>query len=182
MSPWWRRATASEGAFAEQVCGHAPALRRFARRLTRDAAEAEDVVQETVVRALEKRDELRDPALLKPWLLAIARTTWLNSRRGLRHRLEVLDGGRAQEDPAHHPRGDLEREIVDRSLSDEVRAALDALPEDWREALWLREVEDLSYEEIATVLQCPVGTVRSRLARARAAMAARLGKEAGRGL
>lgn len=182
MSPWWERAKPGEGTFAGEVSGHAPALRRFVRRLARDAAEAEDVVQEALMRALEKGGELRDPRLLKPWLFAIARTTWLNSRRGLRHRLEVLEGGSGGDDDASHPRGDLEREIVDRSLSDEVAAALDALPQDWREALWLREVEDLSYEEIARVVECPVGTVRSRLARARAAMASRLGEEARRGV
>ena len=79
-------------------------------------------------------------------------------------------------------RGDLEREILDRSFDDELLAALDTLPRDWREALWLREVEELSYEEIATVVGCPLGTVRSRLARARAAMASRLGNGAEHGL
>jgi RNA polymerase sigma-70 factor, ECF subfamily len=167
--------------FIERVSAHAGALRRFAHRLTRNPADAEDVLQDTLVSAMEKRDELRDPGQLRAWLLAIVRTSWLNSRRGLRHKLELLDGG------AGHPRaagvwGDLEREILDRSLDDELVSALDELPDEWREALWLREVEELSYEEIAAVVGCPLGTVRSRLARARAAMASRLGEGADHGL
>jgi len=163
------------------VNAHAPSLRRFALRLTRNHADAEDVLQQTLMRALEKRSELRDPAHLRPWLLAIARTSWLNSRRGLRNKLEVLDGGKSL--PAHAgPSGNLEHEILDRSFTDELLRALDALPEEWRETLWLREVEDLSYEEIARVLNCPLGTVRSRLARARAAAAAWLGRGDAHGL
>jgi RNA polymerase sigma-70 factor (ECF subfamily) len=163
------------------VTAHAPSLRRFARRLTRNHADAEDVFQQTLMRALEKRGELRDPAHLRPWLLAIARTSWLNSRRGLRNKLEVLEGGGGLSTD-EGACGDLEREILDRSLTDELLLALDALPEEWRETLWLREVEDLSYEEIARVLDCPLGTVRSRLARARAAAAACLGKGGVHGL
>jgi RNA polymerase sigma-70 factor (ECF subfamily) len=170
-----------ERTFINCVTAHAPSLRRFARRLTRNRADAEDVFQETLLRALAKRGELRDPARLRPWLLAIARTSWLNSRRGLRNRLEVLEGGRSHPDGSPG-RGDLEREILDRSITDELLLALESLPEEWREALWLREVEDLSYEEIAKVLGCPLGTVRSRLARARAAAAASLGKGDGHGL
>lgn len=164
-----------EQTFLDCVNAHAPSLRRFARRLTRNHADAEDVMQDTLIRALEKRDELREPGRLRAWLLAIVRTSWLNSRRGLRNKLEVLQGGRSLP-PGHGARGDLEQEILDRSLTDEVLLALDALPHEWREALWLREVEDLSYEEIARVLDCPLGTVRSRLARARAAAAAWLAK------
>jgi RNA polymerase sigma-70 factor, ECF subfamily len=170
-----------EQAFMDCVTAHAPSLRRFARRLTRNHADAEDVFQQTLMRALEKRGELRDPAHLRPWLLAIARTSWLNSRRGLRNKLEVLEGGGALSTD-EGARGDLEGEILDRSLTDELLLALDALPEEWRETLWLREVEDLSYEEIARVLGCPLGTVRSRLARARAAAAACLGKGGVHGL
>ncbi len=171
----------TEQTFIACVSAHAPLLRRFARRLTRNDADAEDVLQDTLIRALEKRGELRDPGRLRAWLLAIVRTSWLNSRRGLRHRLEVLDGGPSVQ-AERGGRGDLEREILDRSITDELLLALQALPEEWRETLWLREVEDLSYEEIARVLDCPLGTVRSRLARARAAAAASLGRGEAHGL
>jgi RNA polymerase sigma-70 factor, ECF subfamily len=171
-----------ERAFLERVWPHAPALRRFAERLSGNRADAEDVLQETLVRALERRGELRDPRQLKSWLFAITRTVSLNSRRGLRNVLEVLEGGLSDSSAESRAGGNLETEILDRSLSDELLAALDALSHEQREALWLREVEDLAYDEIARVLDCQVGTVRSRLARARAALAARLGKESGDGV
>lgn len=164
-----------EQTFLECVNVHAPSLRRFAWRLTRNHADAEDVIQDSLMRALEKRAELREPGRLRAWLLAIVRTCWLNSRRGLRSKFEVLRDGQSP-GVEHGLSGDLEREILDRSLTDDLLMALEALPLEWREALWLREVEDLSYEEIAHVLDCPLGTVRSRLARARAAAAAWLGK------
>ena len=167
--------------FIDRVSAHAGALRRFAQRLTRNPADAEDVLQDSLVRALEKRNELRDPRRLRAWLLAIVRTSWLNSRRGLRQKLELLEGNGALHEDCGS-RGNLEAEILARSLDDELLAALDGLPADWREALWLREVEELSYEEIAAVVGCPLGTVRSRLARARAAMASRLGNGEGHDL
>lgn len=152
----------------DAIVRHVPSLLRMGRRLTKNDAEAEDLVQETLVRAVQRRGELRDPTRLRAWLLTIERSVFLNSVRGLRPRLEVLDGGLF---PARvELTGDLERELLAGSLSDELSAALDALPEEQREALWLREVEELSYEEIAGVQQCPVGTVRSRLARARGAV------------
>ena len=164
-----------EQTFLECVNAHAPSLRRFAWRLTRNHADAEDVMQDSLMRALEKRGELREPGRLRARLLTIVRTCWLNSRRGLRSKLEVLRDGQSP-GVEHVLSGDLEREILDRSLTDDLLMALEALPQEWREALWLREVEDLSYEEIAQVLDCPLGTVRSRLARARAASAAWLGR------
>lgn len=165
-----------ERSFLERASALLPALLGFARRLTRSVADGEDLVQETLMKALEKRAELRDPGKLKPWLFAIERTTWANSRRALRPRLELIDGGAASRSPSA-PAGDLEREVLDRSLGDELQAALERLPPGWREALWLREVEELSYEEIAAALGCPVGTVRSRLARARAALLGELRPE-----
>ena len=183
MSSWWRTARAeSERTFVARATEHLPALLRFARRLTRNTADAEDLVQETLMRAVEKRSGLSDAAQLKPWLLSIERNTWLNSRRGMRNRLEVLAGGLSAEERPPEATADLERELLDRSLDDALLAALDALPEEWREALWLREVEELSYEEIAAVASCPVGTVRSRLARARAALLARMGGARSHGL
>ena len=162
--------------FLHRALASLPALRRVGRRLTGDSAEADDLVQDTLMRALERRDELRDPERLQGWLLAVQRTVFLNSRRGLRPRLEVLEGGLGRE-PLPEPAGDLEAELHGQTLGPELQAALDALAPEWRDALWLREVEDLSYEEIAAIQGCPVGTVRSRLARARAAMGASLTKE-----
>lgn len=170
----------SSRTFIERALEHLPALRRVGRRLTGSTAEADDLVQETVARALERRDELRDPARLKGWLLAVQRTVYLNSRRNLRPRLEVLEGGLGKE-AAPEPSADLEAELHAHTLSSGMKAALESLAPEWRDALWLREVEELSYEEIAQVQGCPVGTVRSRLARARGAMFDFLEKEKAHG-
>ncbi|WIG97823.1 RNA polymerase sigma factor [Myxococcus sp. SDU36] len=170
----------SARAFIERALEHLPALRRVGRRLTGSAAEADDLVQETLARALEQRGALREPARLKAWLLAVQRTVHLNSRRGLRPRLEVLEGGLGRAPPPE-PSADLEEELHARTLSAGMKAALESLAPEWRDTLWLREVEELSYEEIAQVQGCPVGTVRSRLARARLAMLDFLEKEKAHG-
>jgi RNA polymerase sigma-70 factor (ECF subfamily) len=154
----------------EEIRPHLPSLSRAAMRWTRNQSAADDVVQETLVRALEKRAELRDPAGMRGWLMAIEKTVFLNGRRGAAAKREVLAGQAVIDDRG--PRGDLEREVLSRSFDEATMAALAALPEVFRDALWLREVEGLSYEEIATIHECPTGTVRSRLARARESMRA----------
>lgn len=151
--------------FAARLLDELPALWRTARRMTRSGADAEDLVQATVVRALERKQELREPDRMRGWLLRVQRTVAINGARGARHRLEVIDGGNAPE-----PQGDLEADILGRGFADDVEQALGTIHPEWREALLLREVEELSYEEIARIQVCPVGTVRSRLARARLAI------------
>jgi RNA polymerase sigma-70 factor, ECF subfamily len=155
--------------FVERLLAELPALLRAARRLTRTREDAEDLVQATVVRAIERRDDLRDDDRLRAWLLRVQRSVLINATRGARNRLEVIEGGRGAES-VKEPEGDLEAEILDRGFADEVERALGGLPAEHREALLLREVEELSYEEIAEVEGCPVGTVRSRLSRARLAL------------
>lgn len=156
--------------FLDRALEHLPSLWAAARRWTRDEAQAEDLVQDTLVRAMEKRQQLREPERLRGWLLTVQRSIHLNRVQTLRARFEVLDGGRQRTEPT----GDLEAEIVDATLGEELATALDALQPEWREALWLREVDGLTYKEIAVVQGCPVGTVRSRLARAREALSSAL--------
>lgn len=164
--------------FVQRALAHLPTLRTAGRRLTRSDADAEDLAQETIVRALERRGDLRDPERMGAWLLAIQRTVHLNGCRGLGTRLEVLQGGRAE---APEPCSDdtPETALLEAALDPALAAALDALPEDWRQALWLREVNELSYEEIARTQGCPIGTVRSRLARARQALQLKLAPRTG---
>jgi RNA polymerase sigma-70 factor (ECF subfamily) len=163
----------SHTSFVDRLLAELPSLLRAARRLTRSESDAEDLVQSTVARAIERRADLRDELRMRAWLLRIQRSVLLNGVRGARHRLEVIEGGRGAE-PVPEPRGDLEAEIVERGFADGVDRALGALPPEWWEALLLREVDELSYEEIAEVQSCPVGTVRSRLSRARLALVERL--------
>lgn len=158
-------------AFVQRVLSHLPSLLRAGRVLTGRTADAEDLAQETLLRAVQRRDTLEDPERLKAWLLSIQRNVYFNGVRGLRTRFEVLEGGAAS--GSKHRRAEpaaAASEPDAEAVGDEVAAALASLQPEWREALWLREVEELSYEEIAQAQRCPVGTVRSRLARARAAL------------
>jgi len=140
-------------------------LRRFALHLCGDADTAEDLVQDGMIRALGSRRDLRDPALVLPWLFSIVRRAFLDERRRTEHRIRLIEAKSAFTGP---PTGNLEAEIVERGFSDDVTRALSALPEEWRTSILLCDVEDFSYEEIAEAMSCPVGTVRSRISRGRA--------------
>jgi RNA polymerase sigma-70 factor (ECF subfamily) len=150
-------------AFSLRLLAELKSLLRVARQLTRSDADAEDLVQATVVRAIERHDELRDRERMRPWLLQIQRTVFLNGRRGLARKLELVRG----DFEGAEPTADLEVEFFARLLPDELDGALRKLAPEIKDTFLLREVEGLSYEEIATIQACPVGTVRSRLARAR---------------
>ena len=140
-------------------------LKRFAYHLCGDADVAEDLVQEGFLRALARRAQLRDTSRALSWLLMIVRRVFLENRRKTQRHLQLIEGDETLMDP---PFGNLEEEMFRGALSEEVTDALAALPEEWRTCLMLREVDEFSYEEIAEIVECPVGTVRSRLARARA--------------
>lgn len=148
---------------------HLNAAFNYARWLTRNEVDAEDVVQEACVRAMRFLSSLREGDA-RPWLLAIVRNTWYSRM------------ARATETAGATTAGDPEREPVDEALNPEqalvqrdtvarVRAALDALPADFREPILLRDIEGLSYKDIAEVLRVPIGTVMSRIARARGRLA-----------
>ena len=137
--------------------------------LSRNRAEAEDLVQETCLRALRAMGRLRPDSNVKSWLFTILRNIWLNQLRQRKTAPGVVDLDSDQsvanqevdssKDPHAAFVSDLERE--------QVRHAIQQLPVEFREVILLREYEELSYEEMAAMLQCPVGTVMSRLARAR---------------
>lgn len=140
-----------------------PRLRRFARWLTRDTASADDLVQSTLERALSRWHARRDDTALRPWLFAIAYRQFLDSRRHARRyarMLELFRGHAETEQPS------VEREVVAHS----VVQALEYLPEAQRHLLLWVSVEGLSYREVAELLGVPIGTVMSRLSRARAAL------------
>ena len=145
------------------------ALYSYAFVLSRNRTEAEDLVQETCLRALRAMERLRPDSNVKSWLFTILRNIWLNQLRQRKNVPDVVDldsdeygADRAvdsSKDPYAAYVSDLERE--------QVQHAIEQLPLEFREIILLREYEELSYEEIAAMLQCPVGTVMSRLARAR---------------
>lgn len=140
-------------------------LKRFAHHLCGDPDGAEDLVQEGFLRALACRAQLRDASQTLPWLLIIVRRLFLEKHRRDERQLRLIEADATLMDP---PIGNLEEEMLRGALSEEMSNALAALPEEWRTCLLLREVEGFSYQEIAEILECPVGTVRSRLARGRA--------------
>jgi len=140
-------------------------LKRFACHLCGDPDSAEDLVQEGFLRALANRAQLRDKSRALPWLLMIVRRLFLEHHRTAERQLHLIE---ANATLMHPPIGNLEEEMLRSTFSEELSEALAKLPEEWRTCLLLREVDSFSYEEIAQIVECPVGTVRSRLARARA--------------
>ncbi len=161
---------------------HLDRLYSFALRLTRNPAEAEDLVQETYLRALQRLDSVREPGALKTWLFRIMYTIfashWQSNHRGpVRVEVDEIDELGQQSVPGTFV-PDPRAEFFSRLLPDEMDAAVKALPENFRAPLLLQAIEGMSYEEISEVLQCPVGTVRSRLARARSALSLSLIRDA----
>ena len=143
----------------------------LARYLLRDAADAEDAVQECYLRALKHFDTYRGPAM-KPWLFAILRNVCraeyarrANAPAGSAE--EITDDG-GQTPLWHEAQETPEAQIVQRWDADTIRRLIAALAEPFREIFVLREIQHLSYREIADIAEVPVGTVMSRLARARA--------------
>jgi RNA polymerase sigma-70 factor (ECF subfamily) len=145
-------------------------LYSYALVLTRNHAEAEDLVQETYVRAIPAMGRLRAGSNTKGWLFTILRNVWLNQLRKWRNGPQMIemDVGDGVANSIVETSKDSHDLYVSKVEAEQVRAAIQELPVDFREIILLREYEDLSYQEIASILGCPVGTVMSRLGRARA--------------
>jgi RNA polymerase sigma-70 factor (ECF subfamily) len=149
--------------FEEAVLPHLDAAYNYARWLTRSDADAEDVVHDACVRAIRFLPSLRDDDA-RSWLFAIVRNAWYSRQRGKMKTPASLDDTRnEQRDGALDP----EERLLQQHAVVRVRAALEQLPVDFREVIVLREIEGLSYKEIAGAVGVPIGTVMSRLARAR---------------
>lgn len=141
-------------------------------RLTRDGDAARDLVQDTYLKAIRAQASFAPGTNLKAWLYTILHNTWRNRRRdAARSRVAfdsdavdaVVDAGATGVVDSGTP-----ETVLLRSASDaDIKAAVDALPDRFREAVWLRDVEDLSYQEIADALDVPIGTVMSRISRGR---------------
>lgn len=157
---------------------HLDRLYSFALRLTRNPAEAEDLVQETYVRALPRLHSVREPAALRTWLFRVLYNTFASrwqaaKRQPVRVDLEELDDLGRQSVPGMYV-PDPRVEFFSKLLPDEIDSALKTLPEQFRTPILLQAIEGLSYDEISEVLQVPVGTVRSRLARAKSSLSVSL--------
>jgi RNA polymerase sigma factor (sigma-70 family) len=159
--------------FEEVVLPHLDAAFNYARWLTKNDADAEDVVQDASMRALRFFSSLRNEDA-RAWLLTIVRNTWYGRfpRRAGGDVATVADEGPT--DNRADVSLDPEAQMIQQQTVERVRCALEALPTDFREVLVLRELEGLSYKEIAAIVGIPLGTVMSRLARARERLAGAL--------
>lgn len=142
-----------------------------ALRLTRNPADAEDLVQDTFVKALRFSDRFAAGSNLKAWLYTILLNTWRNRRRDAARNVVDVDTARV-EAAEGAPDGPTaletpEQILLRASVREDLQAALDELPEVFREAVWLRDVEEFTYAEIAEMLGIPIGTVMSRISRGR---------------
>jgi len=151
--------------FEETVLPHVDAAFNYARWLTRNDAEAEDVVQEACLRAMGFFSSVRD-ANTRAWLFTIVRKAW-HGRASRKARAEENRVGAPRSHEQRDDTLDPEEHLLRQDTVMLVRAALEQLPVDFREVIVLREMEGLSYREIAGILGVPAGTVMSRLARAR---------------
>src|SRR5579872_5852005 len=152
------------GAFEEVVLPHLDAAFNYARWLTKSDADAEDLVQDAAVRALRYFSSLRNDDA-RAWLLTIVRNTWYGrfSKAGGAELHKVFGGTDERPDEQLDPEG----LVIQQQTVERVHRAIEALPVDFREVIVLRELEGLSYKEIAAVIGAPTGTVMSRLARGR---------------
>jgi RNA polymerase sigma-70 factor (ECF subfamily) len=166
MSWKYKKQGQADGLSIEYIDG----LYGYALMLTRNRAEAEDLVQETYLRAIQALEGLRAGSNLKGWLFTILRNIWLNHVRKMRNAPNMVEF--EEENGVTNSIAEASRNphdlYVSKTEAEQVRAAIEELPVEFREIILLREYEDLSYQEIASVVGCPVGTVMSRLARARA--------------
>ena len=151
--------------FEEVVLPHLDAAFNYARWLTKSDADAEDVVQDAAVRALRFFSSLRSDDA-RGWLLTIVRNTWYArfSKVGSADHHAVFD---EMKDDRRDEQLDPEALVIQRQAVERVQRAIEGLPADFREVIMLRELEGLSYKEIAAIVGVPIGTVMSRLARGR---------------
>jgi RNA polymerase sigma-70 factor, ECF subfamily len=160
-----------DGSLPAEALTHLDGLYNLARWLVHDSVEAEDLVQETYLRALRGAHQFQPGTNLRAWLFQILRNTFFTQRRRRGRepdavdpeRLDALTSAASRGGRAGAPsRGD------DRTLGVDLTVALEQLPEEYRSVVLLADVEDFTMGEVAAIMQCPVGTVKSRLFRARA--------------
>lgn len=150
-------------ALREQMVGILPRLRRFARTLARDPDDADDLVQLALERALAHAEQLRSGASVAAWLFGIVRNAWIDERRS-RKRRQPMEGPTQAPEEVLDPSAGCTSELL------AVQDALQRLPDEQRLAAVLVLIEGLSYKEAAGVMNVPIGTLTSRLARAREAL------------
>jgi RNA polymerase sigma-70 factor (ECF subfamily) len=165
--------------FTELALPHMQALYTAALRMTRNPADAEDLVQETFLKAYRAIDRYEDGTNIRAWLYKILTNTFINNYRAAKRRPEKADVEDVEDLYMYRRLGELpapgtgrsaEDEVLSRFTDDEVKEAIEALPEAFRIAVLLADVEGFSYKEIADITDVPIGTVMSRIHRGRKAL------------
>ncbi len=159
-----------------EALGWIDGLYGAALRLTRNRADAEDLVQDTYLKAFKSFESFKPGTNLRAWLFTILHNHFLNDRRRAKASPVQMDSEIAERVAAVVPAATetTEDALVQRVSDAQVRAALESLPETFRDAVWLRDAEGFSYVEIAGMLKVPIGTVMSRISRGRRLLAGRL--------
>jgi RNA polymerase sigma-70 factor (ECF subfamily) len=170
---------ADQATFTDVAMEFMPGLYSAALRMTRNRADAEDLVQETYLKAYRSYGSFQEGTNLRAWLYRILTNTYINTYRAKKRRPEIADVEDVEDLYLYrHLSGDqapglgrsAEDEALERFTDDDVKAAIEALPETFRMAVLLADVEGFSYKEIAEITDVPIGTVMSRIHRGRKAL------------
>jgi RNA polymerase sigma-70 factor, ECF subfamily len=174
---------ADQATFADQAMDLMPSLYAAALRMTRNPSDAEDLVQETYLRAYRGFGGFQEGTNIKAWLYRILTNTYINTYRAKKRRPDETELDEVEDLYLYRRIGGLEAamagrsaedELLDRFTDTEVKEAIESLPDNFRLAVLLADVEGFSYKEIADILEIPIGTVMSRLHRGRKALQKRL--------
>ena len=177
--PLWSTRVADRATFADQAMQYAPQLYSAALRMTRNQADAEDLVQEAYLRAYRSFHTFQEGTNLRAWLFRILTNAYINRYRAKQRRPIESDLGELEDLYLYRRLGSMEAaaaslsaedQFLDLFTDDEVKQALEDLPENFRLPVLLADVQGFSYKEIAEMLEIPIGTVMSRLHRGRKAM------------
>jgi RNA polymerase sigma-70 factor (ECF subfamily) len=169
----WAAAGLRSASFEAEALKVIDSLYRTARRLTRRPSDAEDLVQDTYLKAFRAADTFKAGTNLRAWLFTILHNTARNRARDRAREVVTFDSETVERasgapgGPSSAAADTPEMLLVRETLAPELQDAIDALPEAFREAVWLRDVEEFSYAEIAEMLGIPIGTVMSRISRGR---------------
>lgn len=165
--------------FVKEAIPHMDSLYNFALKMTNDSDDASDLLQETYLKAYRFFDKFERGTNCKAWLFRIMKNSFINIYRKNIREPDKIDYDEVEnfyeniKSDSATP-NDLERELFENVLDDEVMTAVQSLPDDFRTVILLCDIEGLTYEEIADFIDCPIGTVRSRLHRARKMLAVKL--------
>lgn len=159
--------------FEAEALLHLNSLYNMSLRLTRNEEDAKDLVQETFYKAYKFFHQFQQGTSIKAWLFKILKNSYINVYRKKVRQPEMIEYDKVApfisliKDDKNDNKEEIEKKVLDKLLDDEITAALNKLPDEFRMVVLLSDLEGLSYKEISDIMECPIGTVRSRLSRGR---------------